>query len=295
VVAIPAGSSTAKMASQLSKAGIIHSPTVFRFYVKLKGAGPLQAGSYSFKKNSRYDSVISLLEKGPVAQEKHMTIPEGFTLQQIANRVGTLPGLSAEKFVQLATNGQLRSPLAPDQPNLEGLLFPGTYDVKPGDDEAVILQQMVDRFEQTATAHGVQQTAAQLGVTPYQVVIVASMVEREAKLAEDRGPIASVIYNRLKKSMPLQIDATLMYGDHLTDPHQINVNSATTYNTYKIKGLPPTPIASPGGPSLDAASKPPQTTYLYYVLIEPNGKQAFATTSTEFAKLRAQAKAKGLL
>jgi UPF0755 protein len=295
-VTIPAGSSTARIASDLEKAGVIHSSTLFRLYVKVKGAGPLLPGKYSLPKNSHYDSVIATLEKGPVVVDQRITIPEGFTLEQIAARVGTLPGLSAQKFLALATSGQVRSPFEPPGVNsLEGLLYPATYDVRQGEDETSILQRMVDAFDQTASDLGLTQAAAQLGVTPYQVVIVASMVEREAKLDEDRGPVASVIYNRLHKNLLLQVDATLMYGEHLTDPRQIDTKASTPYNTYLFKGLPPTPIASPGTPSLQAAANPPQTSYLYYVLIDPSGKQGFATTQQEFNQLLAQARAKGLL
>jgi len=183
----------------------------------------------------------------------------------------------------------------PGSNNLEGLLFPATYDVRPDEDEVSIVQRMVDAFDEQASALGLTQAAAALGVTQYQIVIVASMVEREAKLDADRGPIASVMYNRIKKGMPLQVDAALLYGEHLTDPHQLDLKADTPYNTYKYTGLPPTPIASPGLPSLQAAAAPPSTPYLYYVLIDPSGKHGFAVTESDFAKLQAEARAKGLL
>ena len=295
-VSIPPGSSTEHIASVLGHAGVIHSPTIFRFYVKLKGAGPLLPGAYRLNKNSKYDDVIAALEKGPPVTLQRFTVPEGFTLAEIAARVGTLPGRSAAKFLAAATDGAVHSPYqSPGSNNLEGLLFPATYEVRPNEDEVSIVQRMVDAFDQQADSLGLTQAAATVGLTPYQVVIVASMVEREAKLDEDRGPIASVIYNRLKKGTALQINATLMYGEHVTDPHQIDLKADTPYNTYKYTGLPPTPIASPGVPSLQAAASPPTTPYLYYVLIDPSGKHAFATTASEFAKLEAEARAKGLL
>jgi UPF0755 protein len=295
-VSIPSDSSTAHIASVLGHAGVIHSPTIFRFYVKLKGAGPLLPGTYHLNKNSKYDDVIAALEKGPPVTLQRFTIPEGFTLAEIATRVGALPGRSATRFLAAATDGAVHSPYQPPgSNNLEGLLFPATYEVRANEDEVSIVQRMVDAFDEQADSLGLTQAAAGAALTPYQVVIVASMVEREAKLDEDRGPIASVIYNRLKKGTALQVNATLMYGEHVTDPHQIDLNSDTPYNTYKYTGLPPTPIASPGAPSLEAAASPPTTPYLYYVLIDPSGKHAFATTAAEFAKLEAEARAKGLL
>ena len=295
-VSIPPRSSTGRIASILGHAGVIHSPTIFRFYVKIKGVGPLLPGSYRLSKNSKYDDVIAALEKGPPIELHRFTIPEGFTLAEMAARVGALPGRSASRFVAAATDGAVHSPYQPPgSNNLEGLLFPATYDVRPDEDEVSIVQRMVDAFDEQASALGLTQAAAALGVTQYQVVIVASMVEREAKLDADRGPIASVMYNRIKKGMPLQVDAALLYGEHLTDPHQLDLKADTPYNTYKYTGLPPTPIASPGLPSLQAAAAPPSTPYLYYVLIDPSGKHGFAVTESDFAKLQAEARAKGLL
>jgi UPF0755 protein len=295
-VTVPPNSSTASIASILSGAGVIRNATVFRFYAKTEGAGALLPGTYHLRKNSSYDSVISALEKGPPIVYQKFTIPEGFTVAQIAARIGALPGRSPDAVMAAATSGQVQSRYLPaGQTNLEGLLFPATYEVRADDSDVAILQKMVSTFEDNASNLGVDQAAATLGVTPYQVVIVASMVEREAKLDEDRGPIASVIYNRLHQGMLLQIDATLMYGQNITDPAKIDKKSTSPYNTYAIKGLPPTPIASPGIPSLTAAATPPSTNYLYYVLIDANGKHGFASTAADFAKLEAEARSKGLI
>lgn len=295
-VTIAANSSTASIASALSKAGVISSATVFRLYVKVKGATALLPGKYQLRRNSSYDSVIAALEKGPPIVYQKFTIPEGFDLAQIAARVGSLPGRSAAAFMAAATSGQVRSQYQPAGVNsLEGLLFPATYQVRADDSDLSIVQMMVSTFDQNASSVGLTTAATTLGVTPYQIVVVASMVEREAKLDEDRGPIASVIYNRLRKGMLLQIDATLLYGEHITDPNQIDKSSDSPYNTYKFKGLPPTPIASPGIPSLTAAANPPSTNYLYYVLIDPSGKHGFAATASQFDQLEAEARAKGLL
>jgi UPF0755 protein len=295
-VTIAPNSSTATIASVLAKAGVIHNPTVFRFYAKAQGTGVLLPGSYHLAQNSSYDSVLSALQKGPPIVFQKFTIPEGFTLAQIAARVGSLPGRTAAGFLAAAKGGQVRSQFEPaGSTNLEGLLFPATYEVHADDSDLTVVQKMVTTFDDNANTLGLNQAATTLGVTPYQIIVVASMVEREAKLDEDRGPIASVIYNRLHKSMLLQIDATLLYGQGITDAHQIDKSSDNPYNTYKFKGLPPTPIASPGVPSLTAAAGPPTTNFLYYVLSDANGKHAFAATSSEFAKLEAQARAKGLL
>ena len=294
---LPLGSSTSRIAQILQDKGVIGNATAFSIYVRIKGRSNFQAGDYTLRKHESYDKLISVLSKGPEVTVHKITIPEGFTLAQIAERVGRIPGRDSQRFLQVAQSGQVRPDILPaGSNNLEGLLFPDTYLLDKKDDETAILDKMVQGMQQVLAGVDVQGAAARLGITPYQVVIVASMVEREAKVDEDRGPIASVIYNRLKRGMPLGIDATLLYalnGDVKAlnrDPHV-----ASPYNTRDTKGLPPTPIASPGLPSLQAAANPPSTPFLFYVLADANGKHAFATTSGEFDRLVAQARAKGLL
>lgn len=294
-VTIPAGSSGATIASILGKAGVIHDPTVFRLYLKAQGPGVLLPGQYHLDRNSSYGSVISALEAGPPIVYQKFTIPEGFTLAQIAARVGSLPGRSASAFLAAANSGEVRSQFEPaGQTNLEGLLFPSTYTVPANASDLSIVQMMVSTFDQTVDTLDIEQAATTLGLTPYQIVIVASMVEREANMDADRGPIASVIYNRLRMNMFLQIDSTVLYGEGTTDPSQFNADSDSPYNTYKFKGLPPTPIANPGIPSLTAAISPPTTNYLYYRTISPDGKTGFAATAAGFAQLQAEAKANGV-
>jgi UPF0755 protein len=295
-VTIPNGATTSRIASILAADHVIHAASVFRFYVRFKGAGPFEAGEYSFPTNDNYNDVIAILDKGPEVALDRITIPEGFTLHQIAARVGRLPGRSAAKFLAAAQSGAVRSRLEPPgSNNLEGLLQADTYFVQPDEDEVSILRRMVEAFDSTTADAGVDTAAAALGVTPYQVVIVASMVEREAKLDVDRGPIASVIYNRLHRGIPLGIDSTLMYGLNTSNLTAADLKTPSPYNTRLVKGLPPTPIASPGRPSLDAAVSPPTTNYLYYVLADSNGKQAFASNYADFQKLVEEARQRGLL
>lgn len=293
---IPRGTSTTGIASLLGRTKVIESPRLFTLYVRLKGAGPFEAGDYTFHLHSGYAAAIAVLRAGPEVTFSKITIPEGFNLAQIATRVGKLPGRSAERFLAAATSGAVQSRFEPPgSNNLEGLLYPATYRVGPGDDEVGLLRRMVATFDDTATSLGIDQAAARLTISPYGLVTIASMVEREAKLDEDRGPIASVIYNRLQRGTPLGIDATLLYGLHTSHLTQMDLTSDNPYNTRKNRGLPPTPIASPGTPSLLAAISPPTTPYLYYVLIGQNGKTGFATNAAAFEKLKARAKAAGLL
>jgi UPF0755 protein len=297
-ITIPPGSSTARIGDLLERDGVVSDARVFRWYVKLLGRGPFQAGDFSFRRHGDLKQVVDVLERGPDVRRDRITIPEGLTLDQIAARVGRLPGRSAQKFKQLATSGQVRSQLQPaGAANLEGLLYPDTYYVTDGDDEAKILSRMVARFDQVADELGYVGAPQAVGRTPYETVIVASMVEREAKVAEDRPRVARVIYNRLQRDMLLQVDAALIYGLGGDKPRLLNrdLESDSPYNTYRRKGLPPTPIASPGRAALQAALAPEPGAWLFYVLADRDGRHAFAVTDAEFERLRRQAQAKGLL
>jgi UPF0755 protein len=291
-VVIPSGTSTLGIARLLARAGVIHGPDVFEIYLKLGGGGPLLAGTYYLRTNESYSSVIAELERPPVVATRKLVVPEGFTVRQIAERVGRLGvGISARAFLAAALHGQVRSPYEPaGTDDLEGLLFPATYDVPVGEDADELVQWMVDTFDLHAGQLGLSEAAKELHYTPYQVVTVASIVEREAKLEADRGPIASAIYNRLARRMPIGAESTLLYG--LGNPsHPVNVLAPDPYNTLLHKGLPPTPISNPGVASLLAAMHPPRTSYLYWVEVKPDGKMGFASSYAEFRRLEQECRA----
>jgi UPF0755 protein len=291
-VNIPNGASTAKIGDVLAKAGIIHGPLVFELYVKLEGAGPLMPGTYHLAMNEPYSSVVYALEKGPPPVIDKLVVPEGFTARQIAAALGRLPGIgiSSQAFMEAATSGQVRSPYEPvGTSNLEGFLFPATYPVQKGETADDLVQYMVDTFDHYAAQLNLAGKAAVLHYSPYQVLEVASIVEREAKLESDRGPIASAIYNRLAQGMPIGAESTLLYA--LDDPKgPVNMETRNPYNTLINKGLPPTPISNPGIPSLEAALSPPKTKYLFWVETKPDGKMGYASDQAGFARLQVECK-----
>lgn len=299
-VEVPEGSSTQRIAAILDDEGVVSSARVFRVYVQAKGAGPFQAGSYRLPRNASFDHVVATLEKGPETIADRLTIPEGLTLRQIAERVGKLPGRSADRFLEVAGSGQVRSRYQPKgSTNLEGLLLPETYSIEREEDERAILERMVDAFDEAAARAGVDDVGQGGIVTPYQAIIVASLVEEEARVPEDRGMIARVIYNRLRQRMPLQVDATVIYalgrpGDEGVRVLNKDLEVDSPYNTYRIRGLPPTPIAAPGRAALEAAVDPPDGPWLFYVVVESNGKHAFGTTLAEHNQNIALAKSRGL-
>ncbi|HEV3353018.1 MAG TPA: endolytic transglycosylase MltG [Acidimicrobiales bacterium] len=297
-VTVPKGASTSSIGSLLHGKGVIGSTVVWRAYTTVKRPGPLQSGDFRFRHDENMGHVLSVLEGGGQAAVHRLTIPEGYTLQEIAAKVGTIPGLSADRFMAIAGSGTVHSQFQPPgSTSLEGLLFPDTYFVEPGDDETKVLNKMVAGFDQMASAAGLQDAAAKAGVTPYDALTVASLVEREAKVDEDRGMIARTIYNRLQKNMKLGVDATVEYalGTHKPRLTAADLDVDSPYNTRKFAGLPPTPIAAVGQKSLEAALNPTPGPWLFYVLIDPSGKHAFATTDAEFEQLVRQARAKGLV
>ncbi|HWG74608.1 MAG TPA: endolytic transglycosylase MltG [Acidimicrobiales bacterium] len=293
-VVIPRGASSHQIGSILSADGVIHSGFLFPYYAKVKGASTMYPGTYRLAKNESYASALTAIETGPPIVRDRLVVPEGFTLGQIAAAVAKLPDVrvSAAQF-EAAASGQVRSPYEPaGAHDLEGLLFPATYEVTSGTSASALVQQMVDAFDTNANQAGLAAGAARLAMTPYQLVTVASMVEREAKRPQDRGPIASVIYNRLKGGMPLGIDATLLYGLH-TNNAAVDPQTPSPYNTRLHTGLPPTPIANPGLASLAAAINPPATTYLYYAVTGPGGQTSFASSSSAFTEIEAKCRAQG--
>ena len=294
-VNVPSHSSTKQIASLLSSKHVIRGSRVFAYWTKIEGKGPYLAGDYVLKKNSKYDDVATVLAAGPAQTSDRFVVPEGLTLRQIADRVGKLPGRNADTFYKLATAGVVRSPVEPaDVKTLEGLLFPSTYFVGPKDGEPQILQRMIDGFVQVAQKVNLTPGASLLHLAPYQVVIVASMIEREAKFDADRAKIAEVIYNRLAKGMPLGFNSTVAYGLNKTSLDAGDIKVAGPYNTYLDKGLPPTPIASPGASSLQAAVTPEAGTLLYFAAIDKAGHVAFATTIADHNKNVALSRANGV-
>jgi UPF0755 protein len=300
-VSIPKGATTKQIGKILAHDGVIHQATLFALYVRFHGDGPLLPGLYHLPKNSSYQTAISALEAGPPVSTARLVVPEGFTLHQIANAVAALPGLglSAQKFLAAADNGTVRSPYEPrGVDNLEGLLFPATYQVQQGESEVQILEQMVGAFDDQASSLNLAAAAQSHRETVYKLVTVASIVEREAKLDSDRGPVASVIYNRLAAGTPLGMDSTETYYLRLTNPNlqptAARLSQPGPYNTRVSTGLPPTPIANPGLPSLQAAAAPPTTSYLYFVEVKPDGQLGFASTSSGFTQLQAECRAASL-
>lgn len=297
VLVIPEGASTAKIGELLEAEGVIASARVWRWYMKVKGAGGFQAGRYSLATNQALGDVIDALSEGPEIRFDRITIPEGFTVEQIAARFGGIPRFDAATVQRLATSGAIRSHYQPvGVRTLEGLLFPDTYYIDQREDEAAIVRRMVQGLDDTVADLGYDRAPQRVGLTPYETIIVASLIEREARVPEDRAKISRVIHNRLARGMRLQIDATVLYalGSHKDRVLYSDLEVDSPYNTYRISGLPPTPIAVPGRAALEAALNPAAGSWLYYVVIDASGRHGFATTAAEHQANIAEAERRGV-
>jgi UPF0755 protein len=282
-VTIPSGSTAGDIGSILEQAGVISDGGRFRGYAKDKGQGAdFQAGSYHFQAGTGYDAIIARLDKGPPAiPVQKLVIPEGFRTTEIADRV---PGVGMNRAAYLAA-----VTAAPFPPGFghhrihEGFLFPATYDIRKGERPATLVSQQESAFEH-AFSQVDMSYAKSKNLTPYDVLTIASMIEREAKVDSERPLIAAVIYNRLHDHMPLGIDATLLY-EQGSWTHELTVSELaahTPYNTRVNLGLPPTPISNPGLASLQAAAHPAHVNYLYYVAKGDTGHHYFTDNYQQF-------------
>ena len=287
-VRIPEGSTAADVGGILETAGVIRSGLAFRLSATLRGiTSDIQAGRYALTTNMTVPEAIDVLERGPLSPTLiDVTFPEGLELRGVADVAHEALGISPEAFVNRATSGRFSLPpyLPEGTDTVEGFLFPKTYEVATNTSVDQLLALLLGQFE--TEAEGLPWSRARkLGLSPYEVVIVASMIEREARLPEDRPKVAAVIYNRLRDGMKLQIDATVQYaipGDNRTLTFE-DYRFESPYNTYLHEGLPPTPVANPGLASLEAALNPSRADYLYYLLVdEDTGRHEFFDSESEF-------------
>ena len=292
-VEIARGSSPASVIDRLANEGIIKHRLPLTLYLKLTSNGSqLKAGEYDFPSPISPLGVFARLREGEQRLAR-LTIVEGWTRWDIANAMYKIPELQLAEptsALPLMDNVSLISDLDPKATNLEGYLFPDTYDFPPNTKPAEVIAIMVKRFRKEWKPEWAQR-AQVMDLSPREVVTIASLVETEAKLSEDRPLIASVIYNRLHKQIALAVDSTVIYASKLEGKwrndgkvYRSDVDRRSPYNTRLHSGLPPGPIAAPGRSSLEAALNPAQTDYIYYVR-EPardDGKHNFYNNSNDF-------------
>ena len=273
------GSGLRSVAIQLEQRKLIKSKDLFIVWALLKGGSrTIKAGEYSLNRSMPPVQIYTILTSGAVKTHP-LTVPEGLTVQTIAGLFATKGLADKEEFISLAMDKSFASSHNIDGPSTEGYLFPDTYVLSKGMGTRHILDLMINRFWEVFNSLA-QDRALPMSVQ--EIVTLASIVEKETGLAEERPIIASVFLNRLKKRMRLESDPTVIYGlkDFDGNLTKKDLRAPSPYNTYRHLGLPPGPIANPGRASLDAVINPAQTSYLYFVS-KNDGSHFFSSTFKE--------------
>jgi len=271
------GSSSEQIAEELYSSNLIRSKFVFNLLLFFKGIDDnLKAGFYQFKPSYNIREVISIIHEGRVATFK-VTIPEGFTLDDIAERMAELTPYSKETFLEDANSFDY---------SLEGFLYPDTYIIPKDFTPEQIFEVMYREFKEKWLER-LEDETKDSRYSPLDIVVIASLVEKEAKLAEEKPVIAAVIFNRLNQEMLLQIDASIQYALPTRKERVLysDLQFDSPYNTYLYTGLPPGPICSPGDASIEATLNPESNDYLFYFAL-PDGSHVFSRTYQEHLLLQ---------
>lgn len=296
-VTIAKGASLERIGESLERAGAIRSAWAFGWYTRWNGLGAkYRAGRYALSANMSLAQITRALETGGNEGDSRVrvTLPEGWTLRQIAAAFAEKGVTDTQEFLRLAASPEgirtLRADFPLPEKTLEGYLFPDTYFFLPRTPAAQVIETLLTNFTMRFV-RPYQREIGQHGLELHQLVTLASLVEREAKVAADRARIAGVIDNRLKLAMRLQVDATVLYalGHHKEVVLYKDLEVDSPYNTYRNKGLPPGPIANPGMAALMAALNPEKNDFLYYVA-RPDGSHLFSRTAQEHEAAKRQAR-----
>lgn len=284
----------------LAAQGVVRSALEFEVAVRNVDASQrLQAGTYELETGMDPGDVVAELVAGPGAPVYRVTIIEGLRVGEVLRTLAEETPHEFADYEEALLSGNVTTSLRemPAEPTLrhwQGLLFPDTYEFSQTAEPEAILQRMASTMEQRVDS--IDWSAWEdLGYTPYQGIVLASLIETEVRVEEERPQVSSVIHNRLAEGMTLDIDATVLFALGTRDVAEFNNEVDSPYNTYRNPGLPPTPIAVPGNASLEAAAAPVDTPYFYYVLSDDEGNHAFAETLDEHNANVAQAREDGIL
>ncbi|MCR8644077.1 endolytic transglycosylase MltG [Paenibacillus sp. N1-5-1-14] len=307
-VKIEQGMGARKIASLLEQNGLIRNDAVFMGYLKWNNEGSqFKAGEYAMNPGMTFDEIIDKLNKGLIVKEDmiRLTIPEGYTILQIFDKLKGMAEFDADAFLKQVEDPKglgLTSEVAQQIPNndklrhvLEGYLFPETYEFKKGSTEKDLIVRMTQELDNKLKElpAGWEDQLKKLGVTFHEMMTIASLVEREVAVDKERGLVAGVIYNRINKKMPLQIDATIQYLFDKPKERLFlkDLKVESPYNTYLNAGLPPGPIGAPSLDSIRAALYPEASKYLFYVTKKDGSKEhLFAETFEEHQRNNAESK-----
>lgn len=280
-VIVPRGATFRAAADSMASAGVIELPLAFRVYARATGQDrKIQAGTYLLRRGTGWGDLVRAMNGGE-GRINRVTIPEGYSIAQITPVLVRALHVPEDSIAAVVHDSALRARVNDPAETLEGYLFPDTYVFAPGTTARQAVGEMVKRFEREWKPEYDAQAAA-LGHSRHEIMTMASIVEKEARLPEERPVIAAVYYNRLRDGMPLQADPTVQFamGHHVERVLYRDLTVSSPYNTYQHAGLPPGPIASPGGASIRAALAPAHVPYLYFVAA-PDGHHEFRATMAE--------------
>jgi UPF0755 protein len=289
-VVIPQGATMRAAAESLSRQGVIRSPTLFRIYAGVRRSDRgIKAGTYLLRRDAGWSAVLDALRGGKGIVHV-VTVPEGFEVSQIAPLLAAKLGVPADSVQAAVRDTMLLHQFDVPTPTLEGYLFPDTYVFGDGTDARTAVMAMVRRFEQVWRPEWTARLDT-LHLSRHDALTMASIVEREARLPEERPVIAAVYYNRLRAGMLLQADPTVQYalGEHQARLLYKDLEVKSPYNTYKHKGLPPGPIGSPGRASIEAALYPANVPFQYFVAL-PDGHHEFRRDLAAHEKAKNEAR-----
>ncbi len=291
VFVVRPGSSASEIADDLGKAGLIRSPVAFRVQAEMRGVGSrLGTGEYELRRNMSVGEILDVLIAGNRRHGRLVTIPEGWRSEEIAQYLEAVGVARATEFMDIVAGRTLPDGLALPEgaPSFEGYLFPDSYDFGDAPTAESAVRVLFEQFERRVDDTLIAEARAR-GLGVHQLMTLASIVEREAQRPEERAQIAAVFHNRMRRGMPLQADPTTQYalipfGQLVTDRTywktsltQADLEVQSPYNTYKVTGLPPAPIANPGLASIRAAAMPADGSWLYFVA-RGDGSHLFADT-----------------
>lgn len=299
IISIPPKSSTSAILAKLHQEGVIHSPMAVSLWLRTFGRGKiLKTGDYQFDSPIAPSQVIDKLVRADVATRR-ITFPEGYNQWEIAEKLAAPllgmkepPPANKEAILPLFKNTKLIADLDPKAADLEGYLFPDTYEYTVNTTRAQIVEAMVKRFRRVYTPE-MMSRAHEMGMNTRQIITMASLIEKEAKVDKDRELISQVYHKRLKMGMNLACDPTVIYGAILAGKYkwdgiiyQSDLDRDSPYNTYKKPGMPPGPIASPGKRAIEAALNPASTDYLYFVVdgVKRDGSHVFSKTGADHGR-----------
>jgi UPF0755 protein len=286
LVEVESGDTSTQIGQTLHDEGVVASVEAFTDAAREEPRATLiQVGFYDMAKQMSAESALERMLDPDAMVTNAVTVPEGYTVDQTLQQIASQSELKRSALEQAAARPQRLGVPAYAGSDLEGYLFPATYELPPNASARSVLRMMVSRFEESAARFDLEKQASSLGMSPHEVVTVASIVQREARHPADFPKVARVVYNRLDRGMPLQMDSTVHYAVGKTGEVATTDEdraSSSPYNTYRFPGLPPGPIAAPGDAALEAALNPAKGDWIYFVTVNiATGETKFASTDAE--------------